>query len=106
MVEPLEPADYRALRDGEDPPVLLDVREAEEWDICRIEGARWIPMGELAVRHVELDPDRPTVVVCHHGVRSSHVALALERLGFERVYNLSGGVDRWAREVDPSMARY
>ena len=106
MVEPLDPADLSALRDGDDPPVLLDVREAEEWEICRIEGALWIPMGELAVRHVELDPDRPTVVVCHHGVRSAHVALALERLGFERVYNLSGGVDRWAREVDPTMARY
>ena len=105
-VQPITPTELkRRLDEGEDL-VLLDVREPEELDVCRIEGSTAIPMGELSVRHVELDPDRPTVCVCHHGVRSAHVAAALARLGFEQLYNLSGGVDRWAHEVDPGMSRY
>lgn len=105
-VAALTPAQVRArLAAGEDL-VLLDVREGEERDLCAIEGSLHIPMGELALRHAELDPRRPTVCVCHHGIRSAHVAAALERLGFERLYNLSGGIDRWALEVEPGMARY
>ena len=102
----LTPAQVRdRLRAGEDL-VVLDVREDEERALCAIEGSLHIPMGELSVRHVELDPERPTVCVCHHGIRSAHVAAALERLGFERLFNLTGGIDRWAAEVEPGMARY
>lgn len=105
-VKTLTPAELqRRVAAGEDL-VLLDVREHEELAICRIEGATHIPMSELSVRHVELDPARPTVCICHHGVRSANVAAALERLDFDELYNLAGGVDRWAEEVDPSMARY
>lgn len=105
-MESLTPAELaRRLAAGEDL-VLLDVREPEEIAICALPGALGIPLGELAVRHVELDPDRPTVVVCHHGIRSASAAVALEGLDFAEVYNLSGGVDRWAREVDPGMPRY
>ena len=86
--------------------MLLDVREVDEWQLCRIPGSTWIPMGELSVRHAELDPDRPVVCICHHGIRSANVANALERLGFDHVYNLTGGVDRWADDVDPTMPRY
>jgi rhodanese-related sulfurtransferase len=105
-VQPITPAELRRRLDAGEDLVLLDVREPEELAICRLQGAIEIPMGELSVRHVELDPDRTTVCVCHHGVRSAHVASALQRLGFERLYNLSGGIDRWAGEVDPGMARY
>ena len=105
-VRAITPAELkRRLEAGEDL-VLLDVREPAEIAVCRIEGSLWIPMGELALRHAELDPERPTVCVCHHGVRSAHVAAALARLGFQRLYNLSGGIDRWADEVEPSMQRY
>jgi len=89
-----------------DDLVLLDVREHEEYEICRIAGSTSIPMSELSVRHVELDPDKPTVCICHHGVRSAHVAAALARLDFAELYNLSGGIDRWADDVEPDMARY
>lgn len=95
----------RRLDDGEELQ-LLDVREADEWARCRIEGSTWIPLGELSVRHVELDPDRPLVIVCHHGIRSAHAAIALTALGFDEVLNLTGGIDRWSREVDPAVARY
>lgn len=105
-MEPLKPEDLaRRLEAGEDL-VLLDVREHDEWETCRIEGSVWIPLGELSVRHAELDPDRPTVCICHHGIRSASAAMGLERLDFAEVYNLSGGVDRWARVVDPKMPRY
>ena len=105
-VTPLLPSELRErLAAGEDL-LLLDVREDEERALCAIEGSLHIPMGELSLRHVELDPERPTVCVCHHGIRSAHVAAALEGLGFDRLYNLSGGIDRWAVDVDPGMARY
>jgi rhodanese-related sulfurtransferase len=58
------------------------------------------------VRHVELDPDRPVVCICHHGIRSASAAGALAHLGFAQVWNLSGGIDRWAAEIDPAMRRY
>lgn len=106
MIEALEPTELRRRLDAGEELVLLDVREEDEWELCRIEGSVWIPMGELSVRHVELDPDRPLVVVCHHGVRSAHAAMALEHLGFDCLYNLSGGVERWSRDVDPGMPRY
>lgn len=106
VVEAITPAQLRErLAAGEDL-LLLDVREPEERTLCAIEGSLHIPMGELALRHVELDPERPTVCVCHHGIRSAHVALALERLGFDRLFNLSGGIDRWATDVDPRLLRY
>ena len=85
---------------------MLDVRESDEFGLCAIEGALHIPMGEIQGRLAELDPGRATVCVCHHGIRSAHVAGALARLGFTRLFNLSGGIDRWAVEVDPSMPRY
>jgi rhodanese-related sulfurtransferase len=102
----MTPAELKRRLDAGEGLVLLDVREPEELALCRIEGSVAIPMGELSLRHVELDPEQPTVCVCHHGIRSAHVAAALERLGFERLFNLTGGVERWAREVDPSMPRY
>lgn len=93
------------LASGEDL-VLLDVREQVERDLCAIEGSLHIPMGEILARKGELDPARATVCVCHHGIRSAQVAGALERLGFQRMYNLSGGIERWAVEVEPGMPRY
>ena len=87
-------------------PLLLDVREAWEFDLCHIEGARLVPMHELVARVGELDPTRATVLICHHGVRSRRVAQYLEQQGFAQVINLSGGMAQWAEEVAPTMARY
>lgn len=85
---------------------LLDVREPWELALCRIDGSVHIPLAQLPSRLAELDPARPTVVICHHGVRSLHAGAFLERQGFEDVVNLHGGIDGWARSVDPSMAVY
>jgi rhodanese-related sulfurtransferase len=87
-------------------PTLLDVREPWEFEICRIEGSLLVPLREVPMRAAELDPDAETVVICHHGGRSLQAALYLARRGFARVWNLAGGVDAWARTVDPAMRRY
>ncbi len=94
------------LNDNETDPLLLDVREEWEFDRCHIDGSRLIPMGQIPHHLDELDPDRVIVVICHHGIRSRHIGIYLEREGFEKVINLSGGVDAWARDVDPAMAVY
>jgi rhodanese-related sulfurtransferase len=88
------------------PPVLLDVREAWELERAVLDGIVWMPMREVPARLAELDPAADIVVVCHHGVRSFHIARFLEQHGFGRVYNLSGGVEGWARQVDPRMQTY
>ena len=102
------PADLAAwLADtARERPVLLDVREPWEFRTCHIAGAQHVPMNELPRRLEELDPAAEVVAICHHGVRSMHVVHYLSRQGFERVYNLAGGVDAWARSVDPAMPVY
>jgi len=87
-------------------PLLLDVREAWEFERCHIDGAALLPMSVLPGRYAELDPARETVVICHHGVRSFHVARFLEHNGFGNVINLTGGVDAWAKDVDRGMPTY
>lgn len=90
----------------EQPPLLLDVREPWEFETARIEGSTLIPMRSIPNRIQELDPERETIVICHHGIRSSMVARFLENQGFTNVVNLSGGVDAWARDVDLKMVTY
>jgi rhodanese-related sulfurtransferase len=91
---------------GRKPPVLLDVREPWEYQTCRIDGSTLAPMNTIPARVRELDPDTETVVICHHGARSFQVALFLERNGFSNLYNLQGGVNAWADQVEPAMPRY
>ena len=92
--------------DSRPQPVLLDVREAWELEQCRIVNSQHIPMNLIPSRCAELDPDSEIVVVCHHGGRSMQVAMFLERQGYGKLYNLAGGVEAWACEVDPTMRRY
>lgn len=87
-------------------PVLIDVREPWEFDICQIEQSINIPMSQISQRLSELDTDRETVVICHHGVRSLHVIQYLQQFDFADLINLDGGVDAWARQIDRDMAVY
>ncbi len=100
------PPDLAAHIQSGHTPILLDVRELWEWNLCRLPGAVLIPMRELPARLAELNKDAETVVICHHGVRSYHAARYLESAGFVDVINLAGGVAAWAAEVDPAMPRY
>jgi len=95
------------LQDARRPaPLLLDVREPWEVQICQIPGSVTMPMGSVPARYAELERDRETVVICHHGMRSAQVCMFLEHHGFTNVINLTGGVDAWAKEVDPRMPIY
>lgn len=105
-VRTLSPAELARRRAAHDDLVLLDVREPSETTLCRIEGSLLVPMSELARRIGDLDSDRPTVCICHHGIRSAQVAAMLAHAGFEEVYNLTGGIERWAVEIEPAMRRY
>jgi rhodanese-related sulfurtransferase len=100
------PKELKDYLDNGGRPQLLDVREPWEFDYCRIEGSQLIPMGRIQLELDELEPDQEVVVICHHGIRSRQVAYYLETQGFDDVINLEGGVERWAREVDPSMKQY
>jgi adenylyltransferase/sulfurtransferase len=89
-----------------DRPFLLDVRTPEEWEICRLDGARLIPLQSLPAHLAELDKKAEIVVYCHTGRRSAMAVALLRREGFARARNLVGGVAAWAAEIDPAMPRY
>lgn len=85
---------------------LLDIREPNEVAICALEGSLAIPMGQVAQRLDALPHDHPLIVLCHHGARSAMVTAFLRKNGFDNAWNLAGGVDAWASQVAPGMARY
>src|SRR4051794_19262689 len=87
-------------------PFLLDVREPWEYDTCHIEGSVLMPMHTIPARIDDLDEDAVIVCICHHGMRSMQVAAFLERHGFSRLSNLTGGIHAWAAQVDGAMAKY
>ncbi|SRR5579883_2151743 len=100
------PGELKARMDRGDCPVIVDVREPDEVALAAFPRAIHIPMSEIPARMSELDRTREIVVVCHHGVRSAHVAAYLHQNGFERVFNLYGGIDAWSLGVDSSVPRY
>jgi rhodanese-related sulfurtransferase len=102
----IEPRALKERIDRGEQVFILDVREPFETELARFPGASHIPMGDVPSRLQELDPDRETVVVCHHGIRSAQVAMYLARMGFERVLNLTGGIDAWSEDADPATPRY
>ena len=108
MIKQISPAELAAwLADkSRDKPLLLDVREPWEHETARIAGSQLVPMGQIQARVGELDGEKEVVAICHHGGRSMQVAMFLEKSGFAKVHNLAGGVDSWARTVDPSMPVY
>ena len=86
---------------------LLDVREEDEWDFARIEGAIHIPMSEIPSKLAMLPKGSTGLVLCHHGMRSAQVIVYLQQqAGFKHVYNLAGGIDAWSRRIDPDIPRY
>lgn len=86
--------------------LLVDVREDWELATASIDGARHVPMAMIPAQQSTLPTDRPIAVLCHHGTRSAMVAEYLRSAGHRRVLNVRGGIDRWSREVDPSVPRY
>ncbi len=93
------------LKDAErSDPLLLDVREPDEFAAYRIEGATLIPMRTIRARLHELDRRADVVMICRSGARSYHAGMFLKQNGFERVYNLAGGVIAWSNDVERAAA--
>jgi rhodanese-related sulfurtransferase len=93
-------------RKAGEPVAVLDVREPWELDIARIDGALAIPLASLPARVAEVPTDRPVVVVCHHGMRSFKAMSWLRQNGVPNAINLDGGIDAWARQIEPTMGVY
>ena len=102
----ITPADVKARLDQGEKLVLIDVREPWEYALCRIEGAKHVPLGSLAAS-LETLPDVDEVICyCHRGMRSLDAAAWLRFHGIERAKSLAGGIERWSLEVDPKVPRY
>lgn len=105
-IRQLDPAAVCDQLSADTNTVLLDVREPWEYRLAHLPDARLIPLAELPSRFREIPADRPVIVYCHHGIRSWHAACFLEQNDYENVFNLAGGIDAWARELEPAMRRY
>jgi adenylyltransferase/sulfurtransferase len=102
----MAPADLAARMLGTDPPLLVDVREAHEWQVARIPGARHAPLSRLDAEVPGLDRARELVLYCSVGVRSQQAGRRLRAAGFTRVWSLAGGLHRYAADVDPRLPRH
>lgn len=104
-IDPAEAAEWLA---GDAPPLLVDCREPSEHDICRIDGSELIPLqffAEQAPLRIKA-AEQPVIVYCHHGIRSMRAVHWLRSKGFRQAFSLHGGIEKWALEIDPSIARY
>lgn len=101
------PAELKAyLEQAESPPLLLDVRQPWEYDICRLDNSQLLPMSQIPAKLDAFNKDQEIVVICHHGIRSRQVGHYLEASGFKNIINLNGGVAAWAQQIDSTMATY
>jgi adenylyltransferase/sulfurtransferase len=89
-----------------DSVTIVDVREPFEYEIARIEGSKLIPLAELPTRFDELEQEKEIIALCKSGARSAHAVELLQKAGFTQSFNLEGGIDAWASEIDPAMERY
>ncbi|RMX08725.1 sulfurtransferase [Corticibacter populi] len=115
MIEQIDPQNFRQWiqqqqADGQSP-LLIDVREPWEWAVVSLPEQTGCELQRLSMGQIPgelnlLDPDRPTALLCHHGVRSQNVANFLHANGFTVLANIRGGIDAWASQVDPSLPHY
>ncbi|MFL6211859.1 MAG: rhodanese-like domain-containing protein [Pyrinomonadaceae bacterium] len=102
----IEPAELAARRARGERVRVIDVREELEYELARIAGAELLPLSRFNEWAGTLQPDEEIVFMCHHGIRSAQACAFFARQGFAKLHNLAGGIERWAREVDPSVPRY
>jgi sulfur-carrier protein adenylyltransferase/sulfurtransferase len=105
-VRAISPAELEEKMTAGEDWALIDVREPYEFDICQLPNATLIPLGRIGQQVDRIPRDKPVAMYCHHGMRSAHVIRSLQQQGFTNLYNLSGGIDAWAREVDTEMEMY
>ncbi len=98
--------ELKSKMDKKEKFVLVDVREPNEYEICKIPGSKLIPLGKLPERVSELDSADEIIVQCHFGGRSAKGVDLLQKIGFKKVKNLAGGIDAWSQEIDPTVPKY
>ncbi len=86
--------------------MLVDVREQWEYDLCKIPGAKLIPLGALPANLITLLDADNVICYCHHGIRSLDAAVWLRQQGVESAKSMAGGIERWSVEIDPQVPRY
>jgi len=97
---------HRRLQAGDDLQ-LIDVREEMEFEYCHLPNSQLVPLSELMRRTAEIRSDGPVVLICHHGVRSMQaLAYLQQRLGYQNLLSLRGGVAAWTERVDPAFPTY
>lgn len=97
--------DAEALLKSDNPPILLDVRERDEWEIGHIEGAKLMPLASVPDEYETIATGEPVLVICHHGMRSLKATKFLQSKGIDAT-NIKGGIDAWARMIDKTIQRY
>ena len=103
----ITPAELKVRLDRGDKLRVIDVRETDEWAVAKIPHAELIPLSLFQQSATEkLSPEEEIVLYCHHGVRSARAQAYLKAQGYDKVINLTGGIDAWALQVDPGMKRY
>jgi rhodanese-related sulfurtransferase len=102
----ITPSDVKALLSRNENLLLVDVREPWETQLCSLPGARLIPMGAIPANLQKLDVEGDVICYCHHGVRSLDVAVWLRSQGVTGAKSMTGGIDRWSAEIDPTVPRY
>lgn len=99
--------ELKELLDSGQPAVLVDCREPDEHEFCKIEGARLIPLSDFENQATKvLNREDPIFIHCHYGGRSLRACEFLEAQGYKKVANVTGGIDAWSVQVDPSVPRY
>ncbi len=91
---------------SDEVPLLLDVREPDEFQFAHIAGSKLIPLNQLSQRLNEIDSSKDCVVICHHGIRSQQAAAYLVHVGLTNIFNLSGGIEAWSLDCDSTVLRY
>ena len=103
----ITPNELKARLDQKEALRLIDVRETDEWAVAHLPQAELIPLSQFQQRATEaLSPDETIVLYCHHGMRSARAQGYLMGQGYAKVLNLTGGIDAWATQIDPTMKRY
>ena len=105
-IKEISAEELKTKLDNGEKITLVDVRETDEYEICHLEGAKLIPLRQLPKHLNEINKNQPIIFYCHYGMRSAQAVLWLNQNGFANVANLRGGIDEWARTIEPEMERY
>ena len=105
-VPAIEVEELRDMLKSPEPPLVIDVREKWENELCSLPGSTLIPLGSLPQHLAELPKDRTIVLHCHHGGRSGRATAYLMAQGYDKVFNLTGGIHGWSTRIDPSVKTY